>query len=51
MTTITAVPDQGHEFVGWSSRHPTSWNSDLDVNTSPLEVKVDRTCLFYANFR
>jgi hypothetical protein len=48
---ITATPDEGHEFLGWSPRHPTSWNSDLDTNTNPLELKVDSNYLFYANFR
>lgn len=49
--TITATPDEGHEFLGWSPRHPTSWNNRLDANTNPLELKVDGNYLFYANFR
>lgn len=49
--TVTALPDEGHEFVGWSPRHPTSWNSDLDANTNPLELKIDSSYLFYANFK
>jgi|SRR5690625_912573 len=49
--TVTATPDEGHEFLGWSPRHPTSWNSNLDANTNPLELKVDSNYLLYANFR
>lgn len=49
--TITAVPDEGHEFVGWSPRHPTSWNSDLDASTNPLVLKIDGDYILYANFR
>jgi hypothetical protein len=50
---IVAVPDEGHEFTGWTRRRGagSSWNQDLRDGVNPLQLPADRDYWIIANFR
>ncbi len=48
---IEAVPDEGHEFTGWTRRRGAKWNQDLSNGVNPLDLPADGDYGIIANFR
>lgn len=48
---IVAIPDEGHEFTGWTKRRGSKWNQDLRDGVNPLLLPADGDYWIIANFR
>jgi hypothetical protein len=48
---VVAVPDEGHEFTGWTRRWDSKWNQDLRDGANPLLLPADGDYFIIANFR
>lgn len=49
--TITAVADEGHEFISWLKHPNFKWTDELTRNSNPVLIALDGDYQLYANFR
>lgn len=49
--TITAVADEGHEFISWLNHPNFRWTVELARNDNPVRFVLDGDYQLYANFR
>lgn len=48
---VTAVADEGHEFISWLKHPNFKWTDELASNSNPVRIALDGDYQLYADFR